>query len=93
MDENKDTIKWWVKKLSIRNTLFIFYHFGLIGSMFGLFAFVYLPHLWWRSYTLELDSEPLNRLGVHLIGCMVASAIGIHFFGNLLYKEYSREDK
>ena len=93
MDENKETIKWWAKKLSIRNILFIIYHFYFILSIIGLVGFVFLPHLYWNVYVTELYSDPLNRWDLHLLGGMIVFAIGMNFFGNLLYKEYTREDK
>ena len=93
MEENKDRIKWWAKKLSIRNMLFIIYHFCFIVSITGLVGFACLPHNYWDVYVTELYSDPLNRWDLHLVGCMVVFAISMNFFGNLLYKEYTREDK
>ena len=93
MEENKDRIKRRAKKLSTRNVLFIIYHICFICSITGLVGFIYLPHLWWNVYATDIYKDPLNRGDLHLVGVMVVFAISMNFFGNLLYKEYTRKDK
>ena len=79
MEDNKDTIKIEPKKSVTRGVFFIIYHLGLIGSIIGIFVNAVEV---WEGHTPRGTAE-----------LVIAFAIGMHFFGNLLYKEYTREDK
>jgi len=84
MEENKDTIKPEVKKTIwdaavIPSILFIIYHLGLIGCIIGIIE------------NLVEVSESGPQHGSVNAGLVTAFAIGMHFFGNLLYKEYGHD--
>ena len=79
MEDNKDTIKIEPKRSVIRGVFFIIYHLGFIGSIIGIIVNAVEVY---EAYTLR-ETPAL----------VIAFAIGMHFFGNLLYKEYTREDK
>ena len=79
MEENKDTFIKEPKKSLIRTIFFIIYHLGFIVCMVtALFNFDY-------AFS-RLDADmPYTEF-------LICLTIGMHFFGSLLYKEYTRED-
>tara|TARA_B110000438_G_scaffold266217_1_gene280123 strand:+ start:675 stop:911 length:237 start_codon:yes stop_codon:yes gene_type:complete len=78
MEENKGK----PKKSAIRWILFVLFHLGFIGSSFVL--------LYQTGHINHVRSETDMIFNV---GYAITASIGMHFFGCLLYKEYTREDK
>ena len=78
MEDNKEKIE--PKKSLIRTIFFIIYHLGFIVCMItALFNFDYAFR--------HIDSNyPYKEF-------LICLTIGMHFFGSLLYNEYTRKDK
>ena len=74
----------------IRNIFFVLFHLGLIAA---LWCFGY-------QYVWIIDTGYRDVLGWHWklenltanLGFQIVGAIFIHFFGSLLYEEYTRKD-